>query len=87
MIVLFRFHVYGTFYRHLFDKATQQMVAHESSPQKCNKNWKRNNCLRQSSFSSSPGVDRSNFPHELQVETKSPPSLEVVSQMEQPMSA
>lgn len=45
MIALLRFHVYGTFYSHLFDKVTQQMVTHQSISQKCHKNWIRHSCL------------------------------------------
>lgn len=36
--VFLRFHVYGTFYSHLFDRVIQQMATHQHRPQKSNKN-------------------------------------------------
>lgn len=46
MIVLLRFHVYSTFYGHLSNKVTQQMVAHKSSTKK----YKKKNANAKNAF-------------------------------------
>lgn len=84
-IVLLRFHVYATFYGHLFDKATKQMVAHESSPQKCNKIGNATIAFGELHLAPLLASAAVTFLMNSNFRVNHHP-LEVVSQMERPMS-